>query len=71
MDKITVREYIEYLKKLDQNKRIWVLYDGRNSEDYAYSNGLFPPIPDDDTAFKPLTEIDDDVEVGDYIISAG
>lgn len=72
-----VRELIERLKTLDQERGIWILYDGGNYDDHAYSNGLFPPIPDD-IAKKPLEEYciergfdeEDIVREGDYIINA-
>ena len=37
---MTVREYIEELKKLDQDKGIWVAYD--------YPCNMFAPTPDDE-----------------------
>ena len=61
---MTVREYIEELKKLDQDKGIWVAYD--------YPCNMFAPTPDDEATehhvkcygYKGVKE-------GDYIISAG
>lgn len=38
VDKITVKKFIELLKTLDQDKYIYVEYDG------GYAN--FPPFPD-------------------------
>lgn len=55
-----VRELIEELQKLDQEKGIWVRYD---SFDY------FPPIPDE-TADEFDAENHADVKKGDYIIKA-
>lgn len=63
---MTVREYIEYLQTLDQDKGIWVVYDGFCR--------VFEPIPD--------AEVDDDlaeyfnenyrtnIKKGDYVINA-
>ena len=63
---MTVRELIEHLQTLDQDKGIWVFYD------YPYS--AFPPIPDDSVS-KDQEEYfnEDGVEVkeGDYVITAG
>ena len=56
---MTVREYIKYLKTLDQDKQIWVRYD---------TFIWFDPIPDeqaDDSYWKGR------VNPGDYIITAG
>ena len=61
---MTVRELIEELKKLDQDKGIWVAYDCVCE--------MFPPIPDG-TAEEMHENIFDykGVKVGDYIIKAG
>lgn len=61
---MTVRELIEHLKTLDQDKGIWVEYDGFL---------VFPPTPD--TTFLSH-EIDEQykrsgVKAGDYKIIAG
>ena len=61
---MTVRELIEHLKTLDQDKGIWVEYD---------TIFVFPPTPD--TTFRPY-EIDKQyersgVKAGDYKIIAG
>lgn len=61
-----VREYIEELKKLDQEKGIWVAYD--------CVCRIFDPIPDD-TADKDFADYFNgrghtDVKEGDYIINA-
>lgn len=58
-----VKELIEELKKLDQEKGIWVAYD-------YYT--MFEPLPDrkaDEDCAKQFKE--EGVEEGDYIISAG
>ena len=58
-----VKELIEELKKLDQEKGIWVLYDYYD---------IFEPIPDDvadEECERQFNNIG--VELGDYIISAG
>ena len=57
---MTVREVIERLQKLDQDKGIWVCYDG------GYS--WFAPLPDDEAEqdFR-----DGKIKKGDYIITAG
>lgn len=59
-----VKEYIEYLKTLDQERGIWVAYD--------FPCSMFPPIPDE-RARAAHTEIfgTEGVKEGDYIISAG
>lgn len=55
-----VKELIEELKKLDQDKGIWVLYDGFRE---------FPPLPNylADDEYGNVGE----VQIGDYIIDAG
>ena len=73
---MTVREYIEYLKTLDQDRHIWVLYDGGNYEDSGYAAGIFEPTVDKDTVKSPLAEYaskwyNGNVKEGDYLISAG
>lgn len=63
---MTVRELIEHLQTLDQDKGIWVFYD--------YPCSAFEPVPDD-AASKDQAEYfnEDGVEVkeGDYVITAG
>lgn len=67
---MTVREYIEYLKTLDQDKGIWVAYD--------FPCAMFEPKPDE-VAKQPHVEIygsDNEeygigVKLGDYVINAG
>ena len=61
---MTVRELIEYLKTLDQDKGIWVEYD---------TISVFSPTPDE--TFRPY-EINEQyersgVKAGDYKIIAG
>ena len=60
---MTVRELIEHLQTLDQDKGIWVRYDY-----YSY----FSPEPDDvaDDLDEETAE-EEGVKKGDYIISAG
>jgi hypothetical protein len=58
-----VKEVIEELKKLDQERHIWVCYDGY---------GWFAPIPDervDDWDAKAFA--DKGVNKDDYVIFAG
>ena len=58
-----VKKLIEELRKLDQEKNIWVLYD---------SYYIFDPIPDDVADEEDVEQFKDDgVKLGDYIISAG
>ncbi len=64
-----VKELIEKLKELDQDKGIWVVYDGFDA---------FPPLPDDcidsDEARylnEPDTPDEEMVKEGDYLITAG
>ena len=60
---MTVREFIEHLQTLDQDKGIWVRYDG-----YVY----FSPEPDDVADdFDEVTAEEEGVKKGDYIINAG
>lgn len=70
---MTVREYIEYLKTLDQDRGIWISYDGLNCDDVGYTNGIFKPTVDKDTVKLPLVEDanNDELKVGDYLISIG
>ena len=56
---MTVREVIEHLQTLDQDRGIWVCYDG-----FCY----FPPLPDD--MADGLIE-DGEHHPGDYIITSG
>lgn len=67
---MTVKEYIEFLKTLDQDKGIWVAYD--------FPCAMYEPKPDERAEAKhvrlfgegsDLTNIG--VKEGDYIISAG
>lgn len=61
-----VKELIEYLQTLDQEKGIWVFYDGGCS--------VFPPVPDAlvDEGDMPVVEYDHlDCKIGDYKIIAG
>ena len=60
---ITVRDYIEHLKTLDQDRNIWVSYD------FPYD--MFAPIPDK-TATEREYEVFGRIGVkeGDYIINA-
>ena len=57
-----VKELIAELQKLDQERGIWVFYDGGCS--------IFPPIPDD-RAKKSDEDEFYGVKEGDYIIYAG
>ena len=57
---MTVRELIEHLQALDQDRGIWVCYDG------GYS--WFPPIPDEE-ADEPYR--DGKSQKGDYSSNAG
>ena len=67
---MTVKEYIEFLKTLDQDKGIWVTYD--------FPCAMYEPKPDKRAEAihvhffgedSDLTNIG--VKKGDYIISAG
>ena len=61
---MTVREYIELLKTLDQDKGIWVSYD--------FPCAMFEPTPDEIAeAIHVRYHGDIGVKEGDYIISAG
>lgn len=65
---MTVKELIVELQKLDQEKGIWVVYDGFIA---------FPPIPDkkaekrdicsEHFTFEPNDAL---IQIGDYIIEA-
>lgn len=67
---MTVREYIEYLKTLDQDKGIWVAYD--------FPCAMFEPKPDGvaEQAHVDIYGSDNEkygigVKLGDYVINAG
>jgi hypothetical protein len=67
---MTVRQYIEFLKTLDQDKGIWVAYD--------FPCCMFEPTPDCVAEQKHVRIFGSDnedygigVQLGDYIISAG
>ena len=57
-----VKELIAELQKLDQERGIWVFYDGGCS--------IFPPTPDDRAEKSDVDEFHG-VKEGDYIIYAG
>jgi hypothetical protein len=60
---MTVRELIEHLQTLDQDKGIWVRYDG-----FFY----FSPEPDDVAGDEDKRNgKKEGVKKGDYIINAG
>lgn len=71
-----VKEVILELQKLDQERNIWISYDGVNDNECGFTNGIFDLIPDD-IVKQPL--VDDckkyqkykDVKVGDYLIKVG
>ena len=56
---MTVRELIEHLETLDQEKEIWICYD---------MCCYFPPVPDE---MADRNMADGMVHHGDYIINAG
>ncbi len=60
---MTVKELIEQLEELDQQKNIWILYDG-----------CYPIVPDDvytfDKDHADEFDDDDDVNEGDYYFKA-
>ena len=61
-----IKEYIEYLKTLDQERGIWVCYD--------YPCAMFPPTPDEragEIHVRTFGKYGIGVKEGDYIISAG
>ena len=60
---MTVREYIEHLQTLDQDKGIWVIYD---------TYFAFDPTPDDvaDNGDEKLHGRKG-LKAGDYVITAG
>ena len=57
-----VKELIEELKKLDQEKGIWVVYDGFTA---------FPPIPNETVEDESYLIPEDGMLKGDYVIWAG
>ena len=70
-----VKEVIAELQKLDQERDIWISYDGANREDSGYCAGIFNLIPDD-IVKPPLAEYcqkwyEVDVKEGDYLIEVG
>ena len=62
--RLTVRQLIEHLQTLDPDKGIWIAYD--------FPCALLLPIPDE-TADESYPEFfpREEVEVGDYVITAG
>jgi len=61
---MTVREYIEELKKLDQDRGIWIAYD--------FPCSMRPPIPDERAGSMYVDCFGEDgVKEGDYVINAG
>ena len=74
IQKMIQRLYI-FLQKLDQERNIWISYDGANREDNGYCAGIFNLIPDD-IVKPPLAEYclkwyEEDVKEGDYLIKVG
>ena len=59
---MTVRELIEHLQTLDQDKGIWILYD---SCDY------YEPTEDDTVVDLDKWDYEAGVRKGDYIITVG
>ena len=58
-----VKDFIKYLEALDQEKNIWVVYDG-----FA----VFAPTPDMTAGAEEVSCLGKKgVELDDYIISAG
>lgn len=58
-----VKEYIESLKKLDQEKNIWMIYD---------SFSVFDPTPDRVAgAYEAQRFAKHGIKEGDYIIGVG
>ena len=67
---MTVKEYIEFLKTLDQDKGIWVAYD--------FPCAMYEPKPDERAEAEHVRLYGEDgsladigVKEDDYIISAG
>jgi len=67
---MTVKEYIEFLKTLDQDKGIWVAYD--------FPCAMYEPKPDDIAGDDHVRYFGSEgryfdlgVKKGDYIIVAG
>jgi len=61
---MTVKEYIEHLQTLDQDKNIWVFYD------YPFS-AFAPTIDGKATKEASKNYKREGVQPGDYYISAG
>lgn len=58
-----VKDFIKYLEALDQEKNIWVVYDG---------SVVFTPTPDMTAGAEEVSYLGKKgVELDDYIISAG
>lgn len=61
-----VKEYIEYLQTLDQEKNIWIIYD---------TFFCYTPMPSCNLTKSQIADLDiddeDDVQVGDYGIEVG
>ena len=57
---MTVKELIEHLQTLDQDKGIWVCYDG--------GCGWYAPVPDE---IAEIPYRGGKIQPGDYIINAG
>ena len=61
---MTVKELIEHLQTLDQDKNIWVFYD--------YPCSAFEPIPDETAEEEAEIFFNEEgVKNGDYVITAG
>lgn len=68
---MTVGEYIEYLKKLNPEKGIWVRYDGSDNFAARMIKPVVEGIVSKDLCEYSKQWLDEDVEEGDYIINAG
>lgn len=64
---MTVKEYIEHLKTLDQDKHIWLVINSQYNGTRIYTSN---PMPDEQ-ADKKFTDIVEEVNEGDYIILGG
>ena len=71
-----VKELIAELQKLDQERGIWISYDGFNRSEKSYTKGLYDPIPNRTVKNKVVRYLMEEIcydfaKDGDYLIEVG
>ena len=71
-----VKELIEYLKTLDQERGIWISDYGFNDSEKSYTKGLYDPIPNRTVKRQVVRFLMEEIcydfaKDGDYLIEVG